>query len=61
MTFFFPFYIKEEVNKSKAYSFMIIGMMNVQRISLSVRMLLFHFSLLSRALEYMNATKVLLT
>ena len=29
---FFPFFIKEVVNKSKAYSFLIIGIMHVQKI-----------------------------
>ena len=56
---FFPFFIKVVV-KSKAYSFLIIGMMHLQKISLLVRMLRFHFfSLLSRTLEYMNTTEVL--
>ena len=29
--FFFPFFIKVVVNKSKAYSFLIIGMMHLQK------------------------------
>ena len=41
--FFFPFYIKIVVNKSKTYSFLIIGMMHLQKILLSVIMLRFHF------------------
>ena len=41
--FFFPFFIKVVVNKSKAYSFLIIGMMHLQKILLSVIMLRFHF------------------
>ena len=44
---FLPFFIKVVVNKSKTYSFLIIGMMhlqkNVQKILLSVIMLRFHF------------------
>ena len=40
---FFPFFIKVVVNKSKAYSFLIIGMMHLQKILLSVIMLRFHF------------------
>ena len=40
---FFPFFIKVVVNKSKAYTFLIIGMMHLQKLSLSVRMLRFHF------------------
>ena len=40
---FFPFFIKAVVNKSKAYSFLIIGMMHLQKILLSVIMLRFHF------------------
>ena len=33
---FFPFFIKAVVNKSKAYSFLIIGIMHLQKILLSV-------------------------
>ena len=40
---FFPFFIKVVVNKSQAYSFLIIGMMQLQKILLSVIMLRFHF------------------
>ena len=40
---FFPFFIKAVVNKSQAYSFLIIGMMHLQKILLSVIMLRFHF------------------
>ena len=40
---FIPFFIKVVVNKSKAYSFLIIGMMHLQKILLSVIMLRFHF------------------
>ena len=40
---FFPFFIKVVVNKSKAYSFLIIIMMHLQKILLSVMMLRFHF------------------
>ena len=40
---FFPFFIKVVVNKSKAYSFLIIGMMHSQKISLSVGMLRSNF------------------
>ena len=40
---FFPFFIKVVVNKSKAYSFIIIGMMHLQKILLSVIMLRFYF------------------
>ena len=40
---FFPFFIKIVVNKSKAYSFLIFGMMHLQNILLSVKMLRFHF------------------
>ena len=40
---FFPFFIKVVVNKSKAYSFLIIGMMHLQKILLSVIMVRFHF------------------
>ena len=40
---FFPFFIKVVVKKSKAYSFLIIGMMHLQKILLSVMMLRFHF------------------
>ena len=40
---FFPFFIKVVVNKSKAYSFLIIGMMHLQNILLSVTMLQFNF------------------
>ena len=40
---FFPFFIKVVVNKSKAYSFLIIGIMHLQKILLSVIMLRFHF------------------
>ena len=53
---FSPFFIKVVVNKSKAYSFLIIGMMHLQKILFSVIMLRFHFSLLSRALEYIKTT-----
>ena len=40
---FLPFFIKLVVNKNKAYSFLIIGMMLLQKILLSVKMLRFHF------------------
>ena len=40
---FFPFFIKIVVNKSKAYSFLIIGMMHLQIIWLSVIILRFRF------------------
>ena len=40
---FFPFFIKVVVNKSKAYSFLIVGIMHVQKILLSVIMLRFYF------------------
>ena len=40
---FFPFFIKVIVNKSKAYSYLIIGMMHLQNILLSVIMLRLHF------------------
>ena len=40
---FFPFFIKVVVNKSKAYCFLIICMMHLQKILLSVIMLRFHF------------------
>ena len=40
---FFPFFIKVVVNKSKAYFFLTIGMMHLQKILLSVIMLRFHF------------------
>ena len=40
---FLPFFIKVIVNKSKVYSFLIIGMMHLQKILLSVIMLRFHF------------------
>ena len=40
---FFPFFIKVVVNKSKAYSFLIISMMHLQKILLSVIMRRFHF------------------
>ena len=40
---FFPFFIKVVVNKSEAYSFLIISMMHLWKILLSVIMLLFHF------------------
>ena len=40
---FFPFFIKVVVNKSKAYSFLIIGIMHLQKILLSVIMLRFYF------------------
>ena len=40
---FFPIFIKVVVNKSKVYSFLIIGMMHLQKILLSVIMLRFHF------------------
>ena len=56
---FFPFFIKVVFNKSKAYSFLIIGIMHLQKILLSVIMLLFYFLLLSRALEYIISTDVL--
>ena len=55
----FPFFIKVVVKKSKAYYFLIIGMMYLQNILLSVRMLRFHFSQLRRALAYINKTEVL--
>ena len=42
---FFPFFIKVVINKSKAYSFLIIGMMHLQKILLSVIMLRFNFSI----------------
>ena len=47
--FLIPFFIKVVFIKSKAYSFLIIGMMYLQKILLSVKMLQFRFSLLSRA------------
>ena len=56
---FFPFFIKVVVNKCKAYYFLIIGMKHLQKIFLSVKMLRFHFSLLNRALEYINTTEFL--
>ena len=40
---FFPFFIKVVVNKSKAYSFLIKGIMQVEKILLSVIMLRFYF------------------
>ena len=40
---FFPFFIKVVVNKSKAYSFLIIGIMHLQKILLSVIMLRLYF------------------
>ena len=40
---FFPFFIKVVVNKSKVYSFLIIGMMHIQKILLSVITLWFYF------------------
>ena len=40
---FFPFFIKVVVNKSKACSFLIIGIMHLQKILLSVIMLRFYF------------------
>ena len=40
---FFPFFIKVVVNKSKAYSFLIIGIMHLEKILLSVIMLRFYF------------------
>ena len=40
---FFPFFIKVVVNKGKAYSLLIIGIMHVQKILLSVIMLQFYF------------------
>ena len=40
---FFPFFIKVVVNKSKAYSFLIIGMIHLQKILLSVILLRIHF------------------
>ena len=40
---FCPFFIKVVDNKSKAYSFLIIGMMHLQIILLSVIMLQFQF------------------
>ena len=40
---FFPFFIKVVVNKSKAYSFLKIGIIHVQKILLSVIMLRFYF------------------
>ena len=56
---FFPFFNKVVVTKSKAYCLLIIGMMHLQKILLSVRMLQFHFfSLICRALEYINTTEV---
>ena len=56
---FFQLFIKVVVNKSKAYSFLITGIMHVQKILLSVIMLRFYFLLLSRALEYIISTEVL--
>ena len=41
---FFPLFIKVIVNKSKAYSYLIIGMMHLQKILLSIIMLRLHFS-----------------
>ena len=38
-----PFFTKVVVNQSQAYSFLIIGMMHLQKILLSVIMLRFHF------------------
>ena len=40
---FFPFFIKVVVKKSKAYSFLIIGMMHLQKLILSVIILRFRF------------------
>ena len=40
---FFTFFIKVVVNKSKAYSFLIIGIMHLQKILLSAIMLRFYF------------------
>ena len=40
---FFPFFLKVVVNKSKAYSFLIIGIMHLQKILLSFIILRFHF------------------
>ena len=39
----FSFFIKVVVNKSKAYSFLIIGIMHLQKILLSIIMLRFYF------------------
>ena len=60
MTFSFPFFIKVVVNKSKAYSFLIIGIMHLQKnITFSYNAAILFFSLLSRALEYTISTEVL--
>ena len=40
---FFQFFTKVVVNKSQAYSFLIVGMMHLYKILLSVIKLRFHF------------------
>ena len=57
---FFPFFIKVDVNKSKAYSFLIIGMMHLKKSIIFIyNAAIPFFSLLSRALQYINTTEVL--
>ena len=57
---FFSFFIKVVANKSKAYSFLIIGMMHLKKYYFQLECCdSIFFSLLSRALEYMNTTEVL--
>ena len=58
---FVPFFIKVVVNKRKAYSFLITGMIHLQKkYYFQLECCDSIFSLLSRALEYLNATDVLL-
>ena len=51
---FIPIFVKVVVNKSKLYSFLIISMVYLQWVIFSVRMLRFHLSLPSRAIEYIK-------
>ena len=56
----FPFVVKAVVNKSRAYFFWIIGMIHLQKIFISIRMLRFHFFTAKQdTLEYINTTGVL--
>ena len=56
----FPFFIKVVVNKSKAYSFLIICMMSLQKkYNFQLECCDSIFSLLRRELEYINKTEIL--
>ena len=56
----FPFFIKVVVNKSKAYFFLITGMIYLEKCNFQLEYCRILFlSLLSRAVVYVNKTEIL--